>query len=161
MKKMPNYIKIFMGADFRAKSGPDLSFNLKDCLYDSEKIKHLPLEHKQGCYIISTEQQQLTYANGKKSKIIYIGLSDDIKRRLINEHFGKHLKCLMQDKDFGLNDNLQIQDKYQYMLYLGAHVDVFYVRGNQNIKTFESTLIYQFYNYYRSMPVGNGARSFA
>ena len=159
--KMPSYIKRFMGFDFRAVQGPDVSFNLKDYFYNPENVKDLPIENRPGCYIISTDKQELTYANGKKSKIIYIGLSDKIKRRLKEEHYCKNLKCLLGNKNFGLQDNRQMQDKYQYMYYLGAHVDVFYARGNQDIKRFESMLIYQFYNHYRSMPVGNGARSFA
>lgn len=157
MKRMPRYIKKFMGADFRSVQGPDASFDLKDCM-DPDFAP--PVDNRQGCYVISTDGQELTYANGKRSRVIYIGLSDDLKRRLVNEHFGKHLKRLMIDKDFGLTEGHQMQDKYQYMFYLGAHVDVFYTRGTQDIKNFESTLIYQFYNHFRSMPVGNGARSF-
>jgi len=156
---MPGYIKKFMGPDFRSVQGPDYSFNLKDCINpDFEPL----VEKREGCYVISTNGQELTYANGKKSRVLYIGLSDNLRRRLLSEHFGKHLKRLMLDKNFGLDPHVrhQMQDKYQYMLYLGAHVDVFYTRGTQDIKNFESLLIYRFYEHYRSMPVGNGARSF-
>ena len=72
-------------------------------------------------------------------------------------------KKLVENPDYGLGGNLieMLQDKYQYMFYLGAKVDVFYCKGTQSAKEFESRLIASFYSKYRSMPVGNGARSFS
>ena len=46
------------------------------------------------------------------------------------------------------------------MYYNGAHVDVFKCRGYQDSKNLESLFLNQFYQKYRALPVGNGARSF-
>lgn len=75
-----------------------------------------------------------------KSKILYIGESKELYRRIHDEHFNKHLKVLMNDRDFGIRTRRiqQMSDKYQYMLYCGAIVDVFYLRllGGVWIKLF-------------------------
>lgn len=164
---IPDYIKAFMHDDFRSVRGVDVSFNLKD--YSKPNFEN-PVERKRGCYIISATRKKYSYPSpGSKSPVLYIGLADDLYRRLHDEHFTKHLKKLIDDKDFGLKhkngkDRLrvfQMADKYQYMLYNGAHVDVFYCTGSQSEKEFESTLITAFYLKYRAMPVGNGARSFS
>ena len=84
-------------------------------------------------------------------------------RRLHDEHYLKHLRVLIDDRNHGLYSNQidQMADKYQYMLYCGAMVDVFYCKGKQNPVKFENTLIASFYSKYRCMPIGNAARSFS
>jgi hypothetical protein len=47
------------------------------------------------------------------------------------------------------------------MYYDGSHVDVFKRRGKQDSKEFESLILNQFYQKYRALPVGNGARSYS
>ena len=101
-----------------------------------------------------------TYPNGKKSPIIYIGKSDDLLRRLKDEHYIKGLKRLIDNPDWGIDENKQLASKYQYMYYDGSHVDVFKCRGKQESKEMESMFLNQFYQKYRALPVGNGARSY-
>lgn len=163
--RTPSYIRKFMGKDFRKAQGVDQHFimwNPKTQVYCedfADKVKNM-----RGCYIISSTTRNFEYANGKKSPILYIGLSDKLYKRLHDDHFVKHLKRLIDNPNFGLEDPVvitQVQDKYQYMYYAGARVDIFYCKGVQNQKEFESRLIASFYETYRSMPVGNGARSFS
>lgn len=157
--RVPKYIRDFMGDDFRAVEGVNAHFNLADFVnpeFDSR------LEDKRGCYIISSPTRKFEYAKGK-SPVLYIGLSDHLYRRIHDEHYGKYLKVLMNNPNFGLETNRihQLPNRYQYMYWWGAVVDVFYCKGNQDEKEFESSLIANFYYKYRCMPVGNGARSYS
>jgi len=81
---------------------------------------------------------------------------------LHDEHYNKHYRLLKENKDWGIHKNYvtMMSDKYQYMLYYGCHVDVFYCKGVQIAKNFESTLLANSYDTYRCTPVGNAARSF-
>ncbi len=157
--RVPRYIQDFMGKDFRIVEGVNVHFNLAD--FEDSNF-NCQLEDKKGCYIISSPNKKFEYAKGN-SPVIYIGMSDHLYRRLHDEHYGKYLKVLINDKDFGLKTNRihQLPDRYQYMYWWGAVVDVFYCKGNQSEKEFESSLIANFYYKYRCMPVGNGARSFS
>ena len=158
--RVPRYIQAFMGSDFRSSEGVDVHFDLKDF---ADPDFRCDLEIRKGCYIISSTERKFEYANGLKSKVLYIGESKELYRRIHDEHFNKHLKVLMNNRDFGIRTRKiqQMSDKYQYMLYCGAIVDVFYCKGNQSEKEFESSLIANFYCKYRCMPVGNGARSYS
>ena len=155
---MKQYIKSFM-PEFRPVKGTDASFDLRDFAEDGFVC---PVHRGDiGIYIISsTDGTKYVYPNGKKSPIIYIGKSDDLYRRLKDEHFTKGLKRLLENKDFGIADNIQIASRYQYMYYNGSHVDVFKCRGYQESKILESIFMNQFYQKYRAIPVGNGARSY-
>lgn len=155
---MKRYIKTFL-PDFRTSSGLDASFDLRD-FEDKDFI--CPLKRGDtGVYIISaTDGTKYTYPNGQKSPIIYIGKSDDLLRRLKDEHFTKGLKRLLDNRDFGIAENIQLASRYQYMFYNGSHVDVFKRRGKQESKLFESMMLNLFYQKYRSLPVGNAARSY-
>ena len=159
--RVPKYIRNFMGADFRAIEGVNAHFDMLDFLKPDFKCK---VENRAGCYIISAVDKSIEYPKGK-SPIIYIGLSSHLYTRLYSDHFCKNLKILIDNPDYGLESNRKMirmmQDKYQYMYYFGAKVDVFYCKGTQSAKEFESSLIASFYEKYRSMPVGNGARSFS
>jgi len=143
-----------MGDDFRAIEGVNVHFDLKKLNGD--------VENRLGCYIISAKGKSIEYPKGK-SPILYIGLSKDLRTRLFRDHYKNNLKVLIDDPDYGLRTEYitMMQDKYQYMLYYGAIVDVFYCKGTQDAKHFESELLASFYSKYRSMPVGNGARSFS
>lgn len=90
--------------------------------------------------------------------ILYIGMSDDLLRRL-KEHYYR-LRLLLDNKDYGIEDNIMMASRYQYMYYNGSYVDVFKCRGYQESKELESILLNQFYQTYRAIPVGNGARSY-
>lgn len=159
MKRVPKYIKKFMGMDFRSVEGMDASFELSDFINPDFDCG---VENRPGCYIISSPDREIEYANGKKSPILYIGCSDKLYRRLHDEHYNKHYRLLKENKDWGIHKNyvIMMSDKYQYMLYYGCHVDVFYCKGVQIAKNFESTLLANFYDTYRCTPVGNAARSF-
>lgn len=156
--KVPRYIKAFMGEDFRAKEGVNAHFKLTD--FGDPDFR--PVDNVVGCYIISAIEKNIDYPKGK-SPILYIGLSKKLLTRLKHDHYRDNYKKLVENPDYGLGGNLieMLQDKYQYMFYLGAKVDVFYCKGTQSAKEFESRLIASFYSKYRSMPVGNGARSFS
>ncbi len=150
---MKRYLKSFL-SDHRL---PDASFDLRDF----EDIDFLcpVVWHEIGVYIISaTDGTQYIYPNGKRSPIIYIGMSEDLLRRLI-EHY-RNLKELLADKNYGIDNNKQLPSRYQYMYYNGSHVDVFKRRGPQDAKNLESIILNRFYQTYRALPVGNGARSF-
>ena len=157
--KVPRYIQSFMGANFRSIEGVNVRLNLLDF---ANPDFNSGLENKKGCYIISSTNRVFEYPKGK-SPILYIGRSNKLFRRLHDEHYMKHLKILIEDPDYGLykNEIIQMADKYQYMLYCGAMVDVFYCKGNQSAVRFENNLISNFYYKYRCMPVGNGARTFS
>lgn len=155
---MKSYIKAFL-PNFRPVRGSDACFELKSF---AEEDFDCGLTHDDmGVYVISaTDGTKYTYPNGKKSPIIYIGKSDDLLRRLRDEHYGKGLKHLLNDPDYGLNDKVQLASRYQYMFYNGNHADVFKCRGKQESKEMERSFLYYFYEKYRALPVGNNARSF-
>lgn len=155
---MKRYIRAFM-PDFRPCQGPDISFDLLD--FETNSFKCPLTENDSGVYIISaTDGTKYIYPNGELSPIIYIGKSDNLLRRLRDEHYFKGLKRLLDDVDYGISENIQIAPRYQYMYYNGSHVDVFRCRGKQDAKNLESFILNQFYQKYRGIPVGNGARSF-
>ncbi len=152
---MKRYLKSFL-SDSRL---PDASFDLRD--FKDKDFRAPVRQHEIGVYIISaTDGTKYTYPNGKRSPIIYIGMSEDLFRRLKDEHFTKGLKLLLDDSEWGLDNNLQLASRYQYMYYNGSHVDVFKRRGPQDAKNLESIILNKFYQTYRALPVGNGARSF-
>lgn len=153
---MKQYLKSFI-PDFRPIKGPDASFDLLD--FGEEDFICPVYREDMGVYIISsTDGTKYTYPNGKKSPILYIGMSDDLLRRL-KEHYYR-LRLLLDNKDYGIEDNIMLASRYQYMYYNGSHVDVFKCRGYQESKNLESMILNQFYQKFRAIPVGNGARSF-
>ena len=155
---MKQYLKSFISF-FRPTKGPDANFDLLD--FQNKDFVCPIKRHDVGVYVITaTDGTKYNYPNGKKSPVIYIGMSDDLLRRLKDEHYTKGLKRLLDDPDFGLDDNIQIASRYQYMFYNGSHVDVFECRGHQDAKNLESLFLNQFYQAFRAIPVGNGARSF-
>lgn len=81
---MKRYIKSFL-PDFRPIKGSDASFDIRDF---GERGFDCPIVKGDiGVYVISsTDGTKYIYPNGKKSPIIYIGMSDDLLRRLKDEH---------------------------------------------------------------------------
>ena len=110
---MKQYLKSFI-PDFRPIKGPDASFDLRDFM---EEDFVCPVYRDDiGVYIISsTDGTKYTYPNGKKSPILYIGMSDDLFRRL-KEHYYR-LRLLLDNKDYGIEDNIMLASRYQYMYY--------------------------------------------
>ncbi|MBP5372020.1 MAG: hypothetical protein J6Y55_08895 [Bacteroidales bacterium] len=155
---MKQYLRAFI-PDFRPNNGPDASFDLRD--FQDKDFNCVLEKNQSGIYIISsTDGTKYIYPNGKNSQIIYIGKSDNLLRRLKDEHYTKHLKLLLDNRDYGIEENFQLAAKYQYMYYNGSHVDVFLCRGKQESKQLESFFLNQFYKKYRALPVGNAARSY-
>ena len=117
---MKLYLKNFL-PDFRPVKGSDASFDLRD-FKDKDFICPIK-EGDMGVYVISGTTKYV-YPNGKASPVIYIGMSDNLFRRLKDEHFTKGLKRLIKDKDWGIEKNIILSSKYQYIYYHGSHVDV-------------------------------------
>ena len=155
---MKRYIKSFMG-DFRPSKGMDASFDIRD-FGDGSFICPVK-DGDMGVYIISaTDGTKYPYPNGKRSPILYIGKSDNLLRRLRDEHYYKGLKRLIDNPDWGIDENWQLCSRYQYMYYNGSHVDVYKCLGKQDAKDLESMFLNMFYQKYRALPVGNAARSY-
>lgn len=112
-----------------------------------------------GVYIIvSSKGIKYVYPKGTSS-VIYIGKADNLRRRL-REHLS-NLTDLRDKEEYYLSNCRQTQPRYNYMRYHGAHVFLFYSRKKtQDAKNMEAEIIGKFYEKYRSIPVGNGARSF-
>lgn len=155
---MKRYIKAFMG-DFRPKKGTDACFDILD--FENKDFECPLKKGDTGVYIISaTDGTKYTYPNGLRSPVLYIGKSDDLLRRLRDGHYYKGLKRLVDNPDWGIDNNFQLCSRYQYMFYNGSHVDVFKCMGKQESKNLESLFLNRFYQKYRALPVGNAARSY-
>ena len=137
---------------FRAKQGPDVEIDL---LQENpfEDIEDIP-----GVYIIaSSDGTRFIYPKGMNA-VIYIGKSENLVQRL-KTHLC-HLKEVMyHDKDL-LQERVQVNQRYQYMNSFGAKVFIYYCRRSQDAKWLESYIMHRFYEKYRAVQVGNGARSF-
>ena len=111
-----------------------------------------------GVYIIvSSKGTKFIYPKGT-SPVIYIGKAENLRRRL-REHF-RNLTDLKDHEEEYLASWSQTQPRYNYMRYHGAHVFLFHCKKTQDAKNLESFIIGKFYEKFRSIPVGNGARSF-
>ena len=140
-------------APFREKQGPDREINLLD---DSpfDDIEDIP-----GVYIISSSDgTRFIYPKGNNS-VIYIGKSEHLVQRL-KDHLA-NLKMVMEYDEELLCNRQQVNQRYQYMNSFGAKVFIYYCRKTQNAKWLESYIMHRFYEKFRALPVGNGARSFS
>jgi hypothetical protein len=91
--------------------------------------------------------------------VLYIGQADNLRRRL-TEHL-KNLDSIRDDETYMRGHWHQPCSRYQYMKYYGAYVYTFHcLKNSQDAKNLESQILWKFYERYRSLPVGNGARSF-
>ena len=122
----------------------------------------IPLETngKGGVYIIETTNGfHFPYPDGKSS-VIYIGESENLMTRL-KEH-RQTLWKLQENQDYGMKPSQPwISSRYQYMLYKGARVYYYPAIGNQIPKEMEAEIIWNFYKFYRALPVGNAAKSYS
>lgn len=140
-------------SSFREKLGPNKEINLLDenCFDDVDDVP--------GVYIIaSSDKTQFVYPKGKNS-VIYIGKSEHLVQRLKTHK--RHLEFVMFNDENLLRIRLQMFQRYQYMWSFGAKVFIYYCRKNQDAKGMESYILQRFYEKYRALPVGNGARSFS
>lgn len=107
---------------------------------------------RSGVYIICSIGINKFLYPGGKSRILYIGMSENLCQRL-KEH-ERNLRAKLED-----TEGTWFSDKYNYMAQYGAHVYCFECI-NQTPKNLEAFIMYQFYLRYGATPVGNGARSF-
>lgn len=141
-------------------------FRLKRC-HDDEinlsKDEIFNVTTGAGVYIIiSADNTKFIYPKGS-SPVIYIGKADNLRRRL-NEHLNS-LENVREYEELWLksrNNRYQPPSRYLYMKYHGgAYVYTFHcLKNTQEAKNLESQILWKFYERYRSLPVGNGARSF-
>ena len=142
MKRELMFIK-----DFRPVYGYDKQIdNLED-----DDLTDLP--SKPGVYIIVSFKTKFIYPIGQ-SKVIYIGKTDNIQRRL-----KEHQRNLINAINDRFNECWHL-DRYNYMRYHGAKVYYYTCRGYQESKDLESSIIESFYDRYGSIPVANVARAF-
>lgn len=107
-----------------------------------------------GVYILVSPRTRFVYPKGS-SKVIYIGQTNNIKRRL-KEH-QKNLRNAIFDN----HNEIWHPDRYNYMKYHGgAKVYYYTCKGNQESKELESRIMEMFYDKYMATPIGNGERSF-
>ncbi|MBE6175504.1 MAG: hypothetical protein E7146_00685 [Rikenellaceae bacterium] len=120
---------------------------------DFDKVDLSAIEERPGAYIIVSQGQHFPYPDGE-SKIMYIGKSDNLKKRL-----SRHYKNYTDVCEFN-HPPQHYPSRYNYMRAFGAKVYCFYTAGAQASKNLESFLIEAFAKRYGAIPVGNGARSF-
>lgn len=134
---------------FREVRGYDEMFDLLDGVKS--------VSHSAGVYIIVSDYTRYIYPNGE-SKVIYIGKADDLHQRLTTHY--RNLKKVIKEERSILQRHEIPPMRYLYMKYHGAKVFTFYCLKSQNAKDLESYIMLRFFEKYRSLPVGNGARSF-
>ncbi len=113
------------------------------------------VENRPGIYVIVGKSFKYPYPKGD-SGVIYIGTSEHLHTRLA-EHIRYFLKAC---KDWKTNETWA-DSRYNYILAQGdTRVYILYTHGEKKSKDLESRAIESFYDKYRAIPVGNGARSF-
>lgn len=139
---------------FRLTRGHDDELNLT-----KEEIENVTTGP--GVYIIvSADNTKFVYPKGN-STVIYIGEAKNLRRRLLEHR--KNLDNVQDDFSYMKGHWHQPCSRYQYMKYFGngAYVYLFRcLKSTQDAKDLESKILWKFYERYRSLPVGNGARSF-
>ena len=125
-------------------------------LGDLEMLEPEDIPEKKGVYIIVSTKTNFTYSKGD-SKVIYIGKSDNINKRLRSHK--KHLLNIKGMKE-GEKREYWYYPKYHYMDRHGARVYFVSAKGNKNPHNLERDIIEMFYDTHLSLPVGNGAFSF-
>lgn len=138
---------------FREKQGPDREIDL----LDENPFEYI--EDVSGVYIIaSSDNTRFIYPKGSNG-VIYIGKSDHLVQRL-KTHLANLRMVKACDEEL-LCNHQQVNQRYQYMNSFGAKVYIYYCRKTQDAKWLESYILHRFYEKYRALPVGNGARSFS
>lgn len=137
---------------FRQVRGFDSALNLSE-----EEIQDV--SSGPGVYVIvAADRTKFIYPKGKSS-VMYIGKATNLRRRL-REHLRDMNICLANESE-DLKAHIQHNSRSWYFHSFGAYVYTFNcLRSTQDAKNLESEIIWRFYEKYRSLPVGNGARSF-
>lgn len=154
MKRELSFLKSSnYSSPFREKQGPDKEINLLE-ENPFQEIDDIP-----GVYIIaSSDSTRFIYPKGKNS-VIYIGKSEHLVQRLKTHK--RHLELVMSNDEDLLRKRQQMFQRYQYMYSFGAKIFIYYCRRTQDAKGLESYFLHRFYEKFRALPVGNGARSFS
>ena len=142
--------------DYRPKQGADGGF-----LLDSDDGLPFDMEGYAGVYIIeATDKFRFPYPAGQ-SGVLYIGKADELRSRLIQHR--QRLNRLNKTKgEWGMaSEEPWVSSKYQYMYKYGARVYFFKCKGKQEAKEEEAKIMWAFYQKYRALPVGNGAKSYS
>ena len=129
-------------------------------LLDEEKLSCVT--ESPGVYVIEAmDGYKFPYPKGN-SAVIYVGKTSRSLRKRLREH-RMHLLLLQESNgEYGMSDNEPwVCQRYQYMYWHGAKVYYYSRRGKQDAKDLEAEILWQFYTKYRSLPVGNGAKSYA
>lgn len=114
-----------------------------------------------GVYIIeATDGFKFPYPKGN-SKVLYIGKADNLYSRL-HCHRNRVNRLNKTNGDYGMaKDEPWVSSKYQYMYYHGAKVYYYKCLRKQDAKELEARVMWSFYQKYRALPVGNGAKSYS
>lgn len=112
------------------------------------------IPEKPGSYILLSNKQRFIYPE-RTSKVIYIGMSINLRARIKN-HF-KNMNELNGIKK-KYRREYWYYSRYNYLVKYGCRVYWMTTKGNP--KNLESILIEKFYSKYHSIPIGNGAFSF-
>jgi hypothetical protein len=134
--------------DYREPDG-----NLLDIL-NKDNLEILP--SCSGAYILMSIKQSFVYPGGK-SKVLYIGKSKNLFKRIKTHH--NNLKKIVSLKKSELCNDWYYK-RYQYMRKFGCQVFWYSTRGIQDSKNLESDIMEYFYDRYLSIPIGNGSFSF-
>ena len=107
-----------------------------------------------GIYIMFARNTDFVYPK-RKSRVIYIGTSNNLQRRLKT-----HLRnYIVANEDFNTHAHWNYS-RYNYIVAFGC--DIYYMRitGRESEKELERKALEGFYDKYGALPVGNGAFSF-
>ena len=129
-----------------------------DCLdLCEDEVAGVPA--RRGVYVlVAADGTKFIYPKGR-SPVIYIGQASNLRRRL-REHL-KHWRDIVRDEKDDLQNHVEHCPRYWYIESCkGARVYTFYCLKGQRAKDLESAIIWHFYEKYRALPVGTGARSF-
>lgn len=146
LKELPH------AAAFRPVRGYDARLDLCE-----DEVADVPA--RRGVYVlVAADGTRFVYPKGK-SPVIYIGQASNLRRRL-REHL-KHWRDIARDEEPDLRAHVEHCSRYWYIESCkGARVYTFHCLKGQSAKDLESEVIWHFYEKYRALPVGNGARSF-
>lgn len=120
----------------------------------NSKLDFSIIPEKPGSYVLLSNRQRFIYPEGT-SKVIYIGMSKNLRARIKN-----HLKNINELN--GIKKKYRREywyySRYNYLVKYGCRV--YWITTEGNPKNLESMVIDKFYSKYHSIPIGNGAFSF-
>jgi len=127
-------------------------WKIPNAFHDDANFSDVP--DAAGIYIMVSESQEFIYPK-KKSRVFYIGTSDNLKRRL-KTHL-RHYKEACED--FKNHTSWQYS-RYNYAVAFGCHIYYMRITGREPERELERKALEGFYDKYGALQVGNGAFSF-